>query len=68
MSYQLNSTVEDVDKSMRTLRESMKGIQIRRAGFKKHHDDLARAVATFTVNLVDAKALLSKDAPHKRRR
>lgn len=53
-------SVEDVDKSMKTLRESMRGMQIRTAGFKKHHDEAARQVARATVDLVEAYGAMNE--------
>lgn len=53
-SYQVTSVIEDIDKAMTKLRESMKGLQVRTAGFKKDHDELAKAVANYKVDLEDA--------------
>lgn len=66
MAQQIDVVTADIDKSMRLLRDAMKGIQIRTAGFKKDHDRLARAVAAFVVTLVDAQVLLGED--HRRAR
>ncbi|GAA2349669.1 hypothetical protein GCM10009854_29180 [Saccharopolyspora halophila] len=52
-SYQVTATIEDLDKAMKALREAMKGLQVRTAGFKKDHDELARAVANYKVDLED---------------
>jgi hypothetical protein len=57
-----------IDQSMSLLRKSMRGIQIRVAGFKKDHDDLTRAVSHLTVTLVDAQALLNTEKRRTRRR
>jgi hypothetical protein len=57
-----------VDKAMTLLRHSMRGIQIRTAGFRKDHDELARAVSNLTVTLVDAQALLGATKRKTRRR
>lgn len=51
--YQVTATIEDLDKAMNALREAMKGLQVRTAGFKKDHDELARAVANYKVDLDD---------------
>jgi|GEM_PF-1714442 len=53
--------VEDVDKAMQALRESMRGIQIRTQGFKKHHDEAARQVARATVDLVEAYSAMDRN-------
>ncbi len=45
--------IEDLDLSMKRLREAMRGIPVRRGSFKKTHDNLARDVAT-TVTMLDA--------------
>jgi hypothetical protein len=57
-----------IDRTMSLLRTSMKGIQIRTAGFRKHHDELARAVSHLAVTLVDAEALLTAEKRRPRRR
>lgn len=54
--HQVNNAVDSVDDAMKKLRESMKGLQIRTAGFKKDHDELARAVANYTVSMLDVRA------------
>lgn len=66
-SHQLDRRIEDIDKAMRLLRDSMKGIPIRFAGFKRDHDHLARSVANATVLLESAKPLFT-DHPAKARR
>jgi hypothetical protein len=53
MSRDVDRTVEDLDQSMRALRESLSGIPFRAGGFKNTHDNLARDVAHLTV-LLDA--------------
>ncbi|MCA1195340.1 hypothetical protein [Saccharopolyspora sp. 6V] len=45
--------MRDLDKAMKILRESMAGLQVRSAGFKKEHDELAREVANYSVDLLD---------------
>jgi len=66
-THQVDRRIEDVDKAMRLLRNSMKGMPIRYAGFKKDHDNLARSVANATVLLESAKPLFT-DNPVKARR
>lgn len=63
MTHQVNASAEDLQKSMGRLRETMRGIQIRRAGFKQLYNEAARAVAHYSVALVDAKALHGKQKP-----
>ena len=68
MSQQIDNAVSEIDASMKKLRASMRGIQIRAAGFKKDHDALARGVADFTVLLIEAEALVNKERKRTRRR
>ena len=68
MSQQIDNAVSEIDASMKWLRQSMRGIQIRTAGFKKDHDALARGVADFTVLLIEAEALVNKERKRTRRR
>ncbi|GAB2660033.1 hypothetical protein GCM10027271_18430 [Saccharopolyspora gloriosae] len=51
--FQVDAVVRDLDKAMKNLRESMAGLQVRSAGFKKEHDELAREVANYSVDLLD---------------
>ena len=66
--HQIDRRIEDVDKAMRQLRQAMKGMQIRTAGFKKDHDQLARSVAMATALLGDAKPLAEAERTRRRRR
>jgi hypothetical protein len=68
MSQQIDNVVSEIDASMKKLRSSMRGIQIRTAGFKRDHDELARGVAGFTVLLIEAEALVNKERTRGRRR
>lgn len=52
-TFQVDAVIEDLDKAMKGLREAMQGIQVRTAGFKKDHDQLAREVANYKVDLED---------------
>lgn len=54
--HQIDRAVDEVDAAMRQLRSSMRGVPIRREGFKAHHDKAARAIARLTVALSDARA------------
>ncbi|WP_445187210.1 hypothetical protein ACTXG6_08495 [Pseudonocardia sp. Cha107L01] len=45
--------MEELDQSMRALRQALSGIPFRAGGFKNTHDNLAREVAHLTV-LIDA--------------
>jgi hypothetical protein len=56
MSRQVDRTVEDLDQSMRALRESLSGTSFRAGGFKNTHDNLARDVAHLTVMLDAARS------------
>lgn len=68
MATKTQDVVAGIDVTMKQLRAAMRGIQIRRAGFKADHDNLARAVANLTVTLLDAQALLIGTEHVKRRR
>jgi hypothetical protein len=57
-NHQADRRLEDIDKAMKLLRDAMKGIPIRFAGFKKDHDQLARSVATATVAFEMAKPMI----------
>lgn len=67
---QLDRRLEDLDKAMKQLRSTMRGLQIRTAGFKKDHDRLARSAGTLNTVLTDAKPLVEakkKTTPAKPR-
>jgi hypothetical protein len=68
MSSETQDVAVGIDIAMKKLRGAMTGIQIRRAGFRKDHDNLTRAVSSLAVTLVDATALLSAVETHRRRR
>ena len=68
MSQQIDNAVSEIDASMKKLRASMRGIQIRTAGFKRDHDALARGVADFTVLLIEACLLYTSPSPRDRTR
>ncbi|MGW1682860.1 hypothetical protein [Saccharopolyspora sp. NPDC002376] len=51
--FQVDAVIEDIDKAMTKLRDAMAGLQVRTAGFKKEHDELARQVANYKVDLED---------------
>jgi hypothetical protein len=61
MAAQVDRLVEELDRSMRELRQAMRGIPIRRGSFKKTHDNLARDVAKVTTMLDAARPVLRKD-------
>lgn len=68
MPQQIDNIVMEIVRGMKMLRQAMKGIQIRTAGFKRDHDELARGVADFTVVLIEAEALVNKERTRGRRR
>jgi hypothetical protein len=68
MAARIQDVTADIDRGMKNLRQSMKGIQIRTAGFKRDHDELARAVSHLTVTLLDAQALVTATKRKSRRR
>lgn len=60
MAHQLDRAVDEVDAAMSQLREAVRGIPIRREGFKSHHDRAAKAIAALTVALSDARTQVEK--------
>jgi ABC-type transporter Mla subunit MlaD len=54
-SHQVDRAIDAVDDVLRQLKQAMRGIPARREGFKRHHDNLAKAAATLTVSLSDAR-------------
>ena len=61
MSAQVDRIIEDLDQSMKRLREAMRDIPIRRGSFKKTHDNLARDVAQVVTMLDAARPVLRKE-------
>jgi len=55
---QLDRALDDIDTAMRQLKEGVARIPVRRDGFKQHHDRMAKAVATLTTELVDARTAI----------
>lgn len=60
MTAQVDRIIEELDRSMKELREAMRGIPIRRGSFRKTHDNLARDVAAVTTMLDAARPVLRK--------
>lgn len=60
MAVQVNQILADLNKSMLLLRDSMKGLPVRSAGFRGEHDALARAVSTLSVDVADTAALIDQ--------
>ncbi|GAB3566003.1 hypothetical protein GCM10027445_12110 [Amycolatopsis endophytica] len=56
--HQVDRALDAVDAAMRQLRQAIKGIPVRREGFKGHHDRMAKAVAKLTVALSDSRAAI----------
>lgn len=56
--HQLDRALDTVDAAMRQLKRSLRGIPVRREGFKSHHDRMAKAVATLTVALDDSRSAI----------
>lgn len=48
--------VEDLNKTMKLLKASLRGIPFRTGSFHKQHDNLAREVARLTVELETVQA------------
>lgn len=60
MSHQLDRTLDEVAMAMGQLKRSLRGVPIRREGFKAHHDRMAKAMATLTVALEDSRTALDE--------
>lgn len=60
MSHQLDRTLDEVAVAMGQLRQAVRGIPIRREGFKAHHDRMAKAMATLTVALEDSRTAIKE--------
>lgn len=54
----MDRALDDIDTAMRQLKEGVARIPVRRDGFKQHHDRMAKAVATLTTELVDARTAI----------
>ena len=61
MAVQVDRVIEELDTSMRELREAMRGIPIRWGSFTKTHDNLARDVAQVTTMLDALGPVLRKN-------
>jgi hypothetical protein len=60
-THSVDRIVDELDTSMRRLREAMRGIPIRRGSFRRTHDNLARDVAQVTTMLDAARPVLRKN-------
>ncbi|GGM72642.1 hypothetical protein GCM10012275_49080 [Longimycelium tulufanense] len=60
MSHQVDVLTEEIDKAMRQLRLATKGIPVRREKFKGLHENFARSVAAFLVELSYARGNLRR--------
>jgi hypothetical protein len=56
--HQVDRALDTVDAAMRQLKQALKGIPVRREGFKSHHDRMATAVARLTVALDDSRSAI----------
>ena len=61
MSRTVDRCVEDLDKAMRELRRTLRGIPFRAGGFKNTHDNLARDVAKVVTELDAARPIFRKN-------
>jgi hypothetical protein len=61
MSTQVDRIIENLDESMKKLRDAMRDIPIRRGSFMKTHDNLARDVAQVVTMLDAARPVLRKN-------
>lgn len=51
MTNRVDAAIEELDKTMKLLRASLRGIPFRSGSFQKQHDILAREVAHLLVEL-----------------
>lgn len=58
MSVRLDRTVDEVAVAMRQLKRSLRGVPIYQGGFKKHHDEMATAMARLVVALEDSRSAI----------
>lgn len=58
MAHQVDRVVDDLDASLRTLKEAMRGMPVQQHGFKAAHDKAARAMGTLSTELLDARPAL----------
>ncbi|WP_199439417.1 hypothetical protein [Umezawaea beigongshangensis] len=68
MSHQLSNALDDLDKAMTQLRHAVKGIPVRREGFKDHHDTFARAAARLRTEMNYSRSQLDPDAARRRKK
>ena len=61
MPEHVDRIIENLDESMKKLRDAMRDIPIRRGSFKKTHDNLARDVAEVVTMLDAARPVLRKN-------
>ncbi|MEW2508411.1 hypothetical protein AB0878_48930 [Amycolatopsis sp. NPDC047767] len=59
MAHQVDRVVEDLDSTLRQLKDAMRGMPVNEHGFKAAHDKAARAVAVLTTELTDARPALN---------
>lgn len=58
MSHQVDRVLDDMADAMKVLKQSLLGVPVRKAGFKRKHDQMARAVASLSVALNDSRAAI----------
>lgn len=55
MPHKVDRVIDDMDKTMKLLKNALRGIPFRTGSFRKQHDNLAREVARLTVELDSAR-------------
>ncbi|MBK1785586.1 hypothetical protein [Prauserella cavernicola] len=58
MAHQVDRVLGDLDAAMTQLKRAMRGIPVRKEGFKTHHDRAARAVGRMSAELQDASTAI----------
>lgn len=59
MPNRVDAAIEELDKTMKLLRSSLRGVPFRSGSFQKQHDNLAREVAHLLVELETVRGRVS---------
>ncbi|MEC3974857.1 hypothetical protein [Amycolatopsis sp. H20-H5] len=58
-SHEVDRVLDDIDATLRQLKDAMRGIPARREGFAGLHDRVAKTAALLSVSLSDARAAVT---------
>lgn len=67
MAHQVDRALEELDKAMAALRQSIRTVPARRQAFKANHDRMAREVARLSVALADARSVIGPDKKRRKK-